>query len=70
MLAGMGVSKDLRAQLQSHGLSGIQERHYDKHSYIDEKRITLEAWNQRIDTLMAGTTQAGNVIALERAATS
>jgi integrase len=70
MLASMGISKDLRAQLQSHGLSGVQERHYDKHSYIDEKRAALEAWNQRLDELKAGKVMASNVVSLERAEAS
>lgn len=41
-LGGAGVSKDVRAQLQSHGLSGVQSRHYDKHDYLAEKRAALE----------------------------
>lgn len=66
MLAKMGISKDLRAQIQSHGLSGVQDRHYDKHSYIDEKRAALEAWNARLDELQAGTEVVSNVVRLER----
>ena len=41
-LAGAGVSRDIRAQLQSHGLGGVQQRHYDRHTYLDEKRAALE----------------------------
>ncbi len=44
MLAKIGVSKDLRAQLLSHGLSGVQDAHYDRHDYLDEKRKALFAW--------------------------
>lgn len=36
------VSSDVRAQLQSHGLGGVQARHYDRHSYEDEKRAALD----------------------------
>ncbi len=36
------VSKEVRAQLQSHGLSGVQARHYDRYEYADEKRAALE----------------------------
>lgn len=43
-LAALGVSRDLRAQIQSHGLGGIQGRHYDKHDYANEKRAALDAW--------------------------
>lgn len=37
MLAGLGVSSDIRAQLQSHGLGGAQNRHYDRHDCAPEK---------------------------------
>ena len=48
MLAAMGVSSDVRAHLQSHGLGGVQTRHYDRHSYMDEKRKALELWEERL----------------------
>lgn len=42
-LAAMGVSIEVRAQLQSHGLSGIQARHYIRHDFLDEKKNALES---------------------------
>lgn len=51
-LAAAGVSLEIRAQLQSHGLSGVQHRHYDRHSYLDEKRNALETLRK----LLAGET--------------
>jgi hypothetical protein len=50
-LSRMGVSELHRAQLQSHGLSGVQARHYDKHNYLAEKKsasLKLTAWMQRV----------------------
>lgn len=65
MLAKMGISKDLRAQLQSHGLSGVQDRHYDKHSYINEKQTALESWNKRLNELIDGEyVMKSNVVGL------
>jgi len=54
MLASLGVSSDVRAQLQSHGLGGVQQRHYDRHEYALEKRAALEKWERHLDRLMAG----------------
>jgi integrase len=48
MLAALGVSSDVRAQLQSHGLGGVQYRHYDRHDYLAEKRAALELWERRL----------------------
>jgi hypothetical protein len=41
-LAEAGVSREVRARLQSHGLGGVQERHYDRHDYLPETRAALE----------------------------
>ena len=65
MLAGMGISKDTRAQLLSHGLSGVQDAHYDRHGYIDEKRAALVAWEQRLDEIATGK-KAENVVQMKR----
>lgn len=54
MLASMGISKDTRAQLLSHGLSGVQAAHYDRHTYTDEKHAALVAWEQRLDEIASG----------------
>ena len=54
MLAALGMSSDIRAQVQSHGLGGVQARHYDRHNYMEEKRATLEKWNRHLDELISG----------------
>lgn len=41
-LAAAKITKDVRGQLQSHGLSGIQDRHYDMYDYFDEKKEALQ----------------------------
>ncbi len=42
LLASAGVPLDIRGRLQSHGVSGVQSRHYDGHDYLSEKRAALE----------------------------
>jgi len=51
-MARLGISKDLRAHLLSHGLGGIQDRHYDRYDRIDEKREALEKWEKHLLELM------------------
>lgn len=41
-LAAAGVSREDRGHLQSHGISGVQARHYDDHDYLPRKRRALE----------------------------
>lgn len=66
MMTGMGVSKDVRAQLLSHGLSGVQAAHYDRYEYITEKRNALEAWERRLDDIAKGKTSGSNVLPMKR----
>ena len=66
MLAGMGISRDTRAQLLSHGLSGVQNAHYDMHSYTNEKRAALVAWEARLDEIQTGK-RASNVVQMHNA---
>lgn len=44
ILARIGIAKDIRAQLLSHGLGGVQDRNYDRHTYTEEKREALVKW--------------------------
>jgi hypothetical protein len=40
-LAALDVTLEVRGRLQSHGVSGVQQRHYDKHSYLAQKAKVL-----------------------------
>lgn len=55
MMSKIGIGKDLRAQLLSHGLSGVQSSTYDMHDYLDEKRRALELWERRLTEIESGT---------------
>lgn len=49
LLASVGISTEIRGRLQSHGVSGVQARHYDGHLYIEEKRKALEALHRLLE---------------------
>jgi integrase len=66
MLAAMGVSRDIRAQILSHGIGGVQDRHYDRHGYMDEKRAALDAWDQRLKEIAQGKKRVSNVVEMAR----
>ncbi|GAB3653200.1 site-specific integrase [Ramlibacter alkalitolerans] len=53
MLAAAGVTKHVRGQLQSHGIGGVQDQHYDAHEYLPEKRKALDLLLRR-GTLTVG----------------
>lgn len=54
MLASLKVSSDVRAELLSHGLSGVQKEHYDRYSYALEKKQALEKWARHLAKLKTG----------------
>ncbi len=51
LLAAGGISREIRGHLQSHGLTGVQARHYDGHDYMPEKRQALEVLHAAIEPL-------------------
>ena len=67
LLAGMKVSRDVRAHLLSHGLSGVQHAHYDKHDYIDEKHRALVRWERKLEGMLKGDTGGSTVTPIRRA---
>lgn len=52
LMASWGVSSDTRKHIQSHGLGGVQQRHYDRYEYLREKRAALKLLATRLDRLM------------------
>jgi integrase len=69
MLAAEGVSKDDRAQIQAHGLGGVQDKHYDRHDYLPAKRQALIRWHSRLKAIEEGrpTREPGEVVDLSAA---
>jgi hypothetical protein len=59
LLAGARISSEIRGRLQSHGISGVQTRHYDGHDYLAEKRHALVTLHKLITT-----TKTDKVVAL------
>lgn len=47
----LGVDEQRRAWLLSHGRSGVQAKHYDRYSYLKEKREDLANWAAYLDAM-------------------
>lgn len=67
LMASLGVHKDVRAQVQSHGLGGVQDRHYDRYEYMTEKKAAITAWQDYLDLQASGKPMASNVVELKQA---
>jgi integrase len=59
MLQKLGIDKEVRAHLLSHGRGqGVQGKHYERYDFLPEKRQALERWSahlQRIIEAKPGT---------------
>jgi integrase len=53
LMASMGISETVRGHVQSHGLGGVQNRHYDMHKYLKEKRLALLKLSKLLEKLKA-----------------
>jgi integrase len=54
-LQALGVSREVRAQLMSHGrTSGVQQKHYERHAFIEEKRQALALLEGHLATVFNG----------------
>ena len=52
LLASARITSDVRGRLQSHGVSGVQARHYDGHDYLDEKKHALETLFNKLEAIV------------------
>jgi integrase len=67
MLQGLGVEKEVRAHLLSHGRGqGVQGRHYERYDFLPEKRAALEKWARHLERIISG--KAAKVVPLKGAA--
>lgn len=57
-MASLSVSKDVRAQIQSHGLGGVQNKHYDKWEYLPQKLEALNLWANFLEECAAAQQSA------------
>ena len=62
MLAGLGVTEEIRSHLLSHGRSGVQAKHYDRNAYLNEKTAALEMWSEYLDDLRDGKVRKDLII--------
>jgi hypothetical protein len=53
LMASMGVSEEVRGRLQSHGLGGVQNAHYNSHDYLKEMSKALRRLHATLDRIDA-----------------
>jgi integrase len=55
MLQKLGIDKEVRAHLLSHGRSrGVQGQHYERYDFLDEKHRALRKWAAHLERILEG----------------
>lgn len=54
LMGELGISKELRDRVQNHAFQDVSSKHYDRYTYLPEKRRALEAWEARLNRADAG----------------
>ncbi len=68
MLQKLGVEKEVRAHLLSHGRTvGVQGRHYERYDFLPEKREALERWAEKLRRILDPKRKAAVVTIRRRA---
>lgn len=58
MLQKLGIAKEVRAHLLSHGRTrGVQGQHYERYDFLDEKRRALRKWAAHLERIIEGKPQ-------------
>ena len=55
VLGAQGVDKQTRDRLQNHAFLDVSSVHYDRYDYFAEKILAINAWDDYLDTILAGT---------------
>jgi len=63
LMGEAGISKEDRDRFQNHALNDVSTKHYDRYSYLAEKRRTSAVWDAYLQNILAGSPQA-NVVQL------
>lgn len=59
-MAAIGIHKDVRAQILSHGLGGLQDRHYNRWNYHTQKLEALLSWEKHLTECRSAALQASD----------
>lgn len=49
-----GLAKDIRDRLQNHSEGDVSSKHYDRYSYLAEKRAAMKVWNAYFERILSG----------------
>ena len=55
-MAGLRISDDVIGKVLNHLKAGVTAKHYNKHQYLEEKRVALQTWATFVTTLVSSST--------------
>jgi integrase len=64
-LAALGVAKDIRDRCLNHVAGDVGAKHYDRHSYLQEKRAAFTRWNDTLGTILTMPSDGAKIVTLQ-----
>lgn len=58
-MAALGIPPEVRNFIQSHDLGGVEKKHYDRHSWMPEKRCALQKLERFVRQCVAKAQESG-----------
>ncbi|MEY0164830.1 integrase, partial [Providencia rettgeri] len=49
LMGEIGISKEIRDRIQNHALNDVSSKHYDRYDYLNEKRVALTKWEEKLN---------------------
>jgi integrase len=65
-LAGLGFSETTIGRTLNHARYTVTARHYNQHSYLNEIRSALEAWDRELSRIRRNAPRRGKVLPIGR----
>jgi integrase len=61
-LAGLGYDDTTIGRVLNHARYTVTAKHYNKHLYLEEKRVALDAWDRVLAAIVRGERPVSNVL--------
>jgi len=52
LMARHRINKEVRDHIHNHSLNDISTKHYDRHDYLEEKRMAMKQWNDILSLII------------------
>jgi integrase len=67
-MAALGIPKEHRDRVLNHVQGDVGAKHYDRHSYLPEKRVALTRWNDALAAILQMPKEGAQIVPFQHRA--